>query len=896
MSAAQFDVDTTDDLGDDLLSDNVCHTALNTCSLRAAIQQANETPGPDVINLPAGTYTLTLGSAGEDEGLGGDLDIFSDIEIIGEDAATTIIDGDGRDRVIHVTNLAYAVFPLAHISNVTIRNGYQTYEYGAGIYNQGSLTLSNVIVTANNMDPTYNAVGAGIYSINFATLILDNSTVSFNNSEGDGAGIYTQSYTYILNSTISDNNSPASGGGLVSLMGSLYLYNVTIDNNHASVYGGGLDVGTESTMIDVVITNNTAYQGAGIFLGPAVHYIEGALIDSNVAICEGGGLMNTLTGTANSTITASTISNNTAACNGGAIRNNSNLILINTTVSGNKAVDISDINPENGGGIYMGGGGANITITNSTIANNEASGEGANIYSGTVTTSYGTVTTSNSIIASPVSATNCSRVISSNGYNIDSDGTCGINAIGDSMQDPLITALADNGGPTPTHGLDAASPAIDAVALNNCPPTDQRRFYRNDSTCDIGALEVGSTMSVGGAVQFETGAYSVGEGAGTVSLNVTRTGGSEGPISVAYATMMNSSASDQSLLSDYDAVYGILKWDDNDTASKEVLININEDIAVEGNETFKVILFPPGGNASLGGNAEAIVTITDNDVNPGVFAFSQTSLTVSESVGQVNLTIVRSLGSDGPVSVELLVQGGSAQTGTDYNLATGTLNFAGGETEKQISLSIVDDALWEQDETIIIALSNPQNGATLGADDQETITISANDRAAGSLSFAQATYTVSESDGAISFVVNRSGGTDGEITIDYVISSGSATAGTDYTFTPGTLNFANGETSKNISVTLTDDADVETDETLVLALQNPLLGASIGLTASTTITIQDNDTGVVNSPSPGSDTNNNGGGGGGGGGSTGLFVLLLLPLIVLRYFRAWSVNYGEYIP
>src|SRR5687768_12251788 len=73
--AATFPVNTTFDGTDATPGDAVCATATGTCSLRAAIQEANATGGGDTVALPAGTYTLTLAGTGEDMAATGDLDV-----------------------------------------------------------------------------------------------------------------------------------------------------------------------------------------------------------------------------------------------------------------------------------------------------------------------------------------------------------------------------------------------------------------------------------------------------------------------------------------------------------------------------------------------------------------------------------------------------------------------------------------------------------------------------------------------------------------------------------------------------------------------------------------------------------------------------------------------------
>ena len=83
------------------------------------------------------------------------------------------------------------------------------------------------------------------------------------------------------------------------------------------------------------------------------------------------------------------------------------------------------------------------------------------------------------------------------------------------------------------------------------------------------------------------------------------------------------------------------------------------------------------------------------------------------------------------------------------------------------------------------------------------------------------------------------------MTVDYATSDGTATAGSDYTDTHGTLTFAAGETSKTFTIPITDDTAVEGNESLVVTLSNPTGGATLGSQNLSTLTIQDNDTATL---------------------------------------------------
>src|SRR5438552_2553079 len=146
-AAAMFTVNDTADAVDAAPGDGTCATAGARCTLRAAIQEANAHTGPDTIMVPAGTYLLTIAGRGEDAAATGDLDITDDVTTItGAGAASTILDGNGIDRIFEIANPAAVVA----ISSLTIRNGdpgpVPGDADGGGVYNQGTLTLTDVIV------------------------------------------------------------------------------------------------------------------------------------------------------------------------------------------------------------------------------------------------------------------------------------------------------------------------------------------------------------------------------------------------------------------------------------------------------------------------------------------------------------------------------------------------------------------------------------------------------------------------------------------------------------------------------------------------------------------------------------------------------------------------------
>jgi hypothetical protein len=269
-----------------------------------------------------------------------------------------------------------------------------------------------------------------------------------------------------------------------------------------SCYGGDL------TLINSTVRNN---QGGGIYGFGAVNIT----IDNSTFKDNGFGV-SVLAGELR--ITNSTFSGN----QGSAIKvDEATATIVNSTLSGNTA--------DRGAGIWSYAG---VAIINSTIMANSATTGGGIYIVDQGPYGSGTVNLTNSIVAHNKGG-DCGGTLASNlptdgGYNVDSDGSCGLDSAKGSLPatDPLLGPLAANGGPTKTHALRSNSPAIDAVpldakgqcvvALGSQPDplkidTDQRGVARpqdgngdGQARCDIGAFEFqGTQCDVNGNGRFD---------------------------------------------------------------------------------------------------------------------------------------------------------------------------------------------------------------------------------------------------------------------------------------------------------------------------------------------------------------------------------------------------------
>lgn len=112
-------------------------------------------------------------------------------------------------------------------------------------------------------------------------------------------------------------------------------------------------------------------------------------------------------------------------------------------------------------------------------------------------------------------------------------------------------------------------------------------------------------------LQLKAATYTANEDSGSVTLEVTRTGSSEGVVAIDYSTIKGNA----SLGSDYVAVGGTFKWDEGDTTSRYIVVEILEDDIDEGEEFFEIALMNAVGNVKLESPTNARITLLDNDVS-----------------------------------------------------------------------------------------------------------------------------------------------------------------------------------------------------------------------------------------------------------------------------------------
>ncbi|MEZ4513085.1 MAG: Calx-beta domain-containing protein [Chloroflexota bacterium] len=338
-------------------------------------------------------------------------------------------------------------------------------------------------------------------------------------------------------------------------------------------------------------------------------------------------------------------------------------------------------------------------------------------------------------------------------------------------------------------------------------------------------------------VEFASATVDANESAGTATVTVKRVLATNTVVSVDYATSDGTAVSGL----DYTSKSGTLTFNAGET-EKTFTVPINNDALDEADvETVQLTLSNPTNDATLGGNATSTLNIADDDATPTV-QLSSAAYSVNEADGEATITVQLSAASGREVTVQYATADGTAVSPADYTpLPLTTLTFASGTISQTFTVEVVNDALFEEDEFVGLVLSTPTN-ATLGTPASGALTI-VDDEAPPTVSFDSDTISIAEDGGSAEVEVWLSSLSTLPISVDYVVSDGTAVAGEDYTtVAAGTLTFASEEGSKLITVPITDDALDEDDETITLVLSNVVgAEASLGSTPEATLTVLDND-------------------------------------------------------
>lgn len=363
-----------------------------------------------------------------------------------------------------------------HIANIQFgAEGFQNENAAIGTDIHGGLIIidgGEVEISGSILQGGIAALGGAVYCTGGGTLIIENSTIKNNSSEGSGGGLYINDCTVeIRNSTISANYADLNGGGVFLDRGTLHLHmNSQLESNDAEL-GGALyiDENGQVHIQDSVFRLNMAQTGGSIYSSGIVDLFRSSL-DGNLAY-DGGAFYNVGT----TTISQSTLVSNRADHYGGAVFNDEfgQITIMNCTLAKNRS--------EEGGALY------NLQTANldfCSIVNNTS------IYEGVVAGGSG-ITVKNSIFADNAPWACYVFAVDGLGDNLDDSYSCNT-----PQDDPLIGELENLGGLQEGYPLLSYSPAVNAVSDCTTINGDAVLFDQAGNprpfgiTCDLGALEL----------------------------------------------------------------------------------------------------------------------------------------------------------------------------------------------------------------------------------------------------------------------------------------------------------------------------------------------------------------------------------------------------------------------
>jgi hypothetical protein len=354
--------------------------------------------------------------------------------------------------------------------------------------------------------------------------------------------------------------------------------------------------------------------------------------------------------------------------------------------------------------------------------------------------------------------------------------------------------------------------------------------------CSFGIVDgVSAATSSAGTLSFSASTYTVSQNAASITVTVTRTGGTSGAASINYETSGHTALLDVNYLH----TAGTLTWASGDSSSRSVTVPLISVASFTGSKNFYLSLSDATG-AALGSPSVATLVITGAGTTGGALEFASPTTQVAQNTASVTLSVTRSGGSTGAASIAYLTSGNTALVGVDYVHTAGTLSWASGDTTaKHITVPLISRAAYSGSKSFYVTLSNA-DGATAGSPAVATVTITGAGSGSGStgvISLSASTYAVAQNAGGLTVTVNRTGGSSGAASVGYATANSSAVAGKDYTAESGQLTWASGDmTAKSFTVPISNATPFTGSKVFAVAIA-AATGATLGTPASSIVTI-----------------------------------------------------------
>jgi hypothetical protein len=755
----------------------------------------------DTINVAPGTYNLTLGEVFP-------IDMKSGIQLKATSTpADTIIDAIG-DPVKQGVITSSSNTAAARIEGFTIQNGLSVGTQCAGISTAGALKIgsSSALFT----------VTRNILSGNEARGVVRDNTCGKSGAHGWGGAIQAFSSFMSITSNVFVGNVARGGNGYDDFGNSLDTNAYGGNADGGAIYMGG---GSGS------ITNNTFYgnqaiggNGGGSATGSANGgnatngaisagsiSIENNIFASNSSTAGLGGTPGTASAGALNDSSATAITKNLffgnlvdGAASGSDTQGTGALTSDPLFIAASTNLRIGTSSPANGAG----GTTANVPSTDldgrtrpsppSIGAFEAVSVPGA--------PTIGTAVAGNTTVSVAFTAPSSNGGSTITGYT----ATCGTQSVSGSTSPIVVTGLT-NGTPVTCSVLatNAVGNGASSAASNSVTP-----------------VAPASAPVVGSATSSSVTATTV-ELSGTVSSDGGATVTERGFVRSVNATNANPAINGT----------GVTKTPVSGTTGAF-------SAAISSLTSGTVYAFKAYATNSAGPTYSAVATFTTS--NPTVSINDVSAQEGNSGSQNYTFTVSLSAASSATVTVAYATQNGTATAGTDYTTASGTLTFTPGQSAQTFTVAVAGDTTAESDETFVVTLSGATNATITKATGTGAILNDDGGSTLPGLSIADTSaYEGHSGPHLIDFAVNLSVPSATDVTVNYVTSNGTATAGSDYTATSGTMTIPAGVTTKKLVVVVQGDITAEPDETVLLTLSSPAGATLIKPTATGNIVNDD---------------------------------------------------------
>jgi CSLREA domain-containing protein len=786
-AATVFVVNSTGDGFDANPGDGICDDGTGHCTLRAAMREANVTPGTDTINFNIGAGPQTIAPASA-------LPTITDPVVIDGTtqpgfAGSPIIELDGTNTG---GGEGLAITAGSSIVRGLVINRFYT---GVSLYgNGGNKIEGNYIGTnlAGNASPSSSS-----------NLIYGLRVASTNNMIGGT--------TPAKRNVISGN-----GGDGIEILG--------LSGNGQGATGNvvqGNYIGTDATgnsavpnrgehAVRVYAASGNTIGGTAPGAGNVISGNSGNGVTINDTVSNGNSVLGNLIGVAADGVTP--LPNN---LNGINLPN-----AVNTVIGGTTSGAANVIANNKWGGIIVAGNAPPLTLSgyNNAIRGNSIYGNArigialSSPFAPTPNDAGDSDAGGNNLQNYPVinsvslggNTTNIQGTLNSTAgtvFNLDffSNSACDASGSGEGKTYLGSVQTTTDGSGNVSFNVNLPT-ALQAERVVTATATDPNGNTSEFSPCNLTLFP--------GQLQFSAASYNVIEDIGQATITVTRTNGTSGQVSVDYATSNGTATAG----TDYTAASGTLTFADGETA-KTFTVPILNDAINEPDETLNLALSNPAGGAALGAQNTAVLNLLDRSKLP-VLSIDSTSVNEGNAgtTGAL-VTVSLSAATGRTVTANYNTFEVSSTSGVDFQPASGSLTFLPGVTSQTLEVAAIGDTLDEDNEQFRVALSNAVNAAVSVSSNPPVVTI-IDDDPLPSLSINDATVTEGNS-GTVSavFTVTLSAASGRSVTVGYGTSNGgTAISPGDFQQAAGTLTFAPGQTSQTVSIAVVGDTSFEGNE------------------------------------------------------------------------------------